>query len=61
MECKTLHSPILFTKNSEDDLSEVLQVEEIFSNATQGEIASDNALQAVFGKISKMEMIKQVS
>lgn len=49
MECKNLKklknlnfSKAVFLPNhSEDDLSEVLQIEEIFSNAIQGEIAAD--------------------
>ena len=60
MECKLAIFTSFLLKISEDDLTEVLQIEEIFSNAIQGEIAADLDLKTVFGDIDKMEMIKRV-
>lgn len=45
---------------SEDDLTEVVQVEEIFSNATQGQIASESQLESAFPGLDKTGMIKYV-
>jgi len=41
----------------EKDLSEVLQVEEIFTNAVQGELANKKILQELFPNKSKKEII----
>lgn len=45
----------------EDNLAEVLQVEEVFSNATSGEIASESQLESAFPGLGKTAIIKYVS
>jgi len=44
----------------EKDLSEVLQTDEIYLNATQGLIANKNDLHAYFPKLEKDEIIKMI-
>lgn len=51
---------LLFLTFSEDDLTEVLQVEEVFSNATQGQIASESQLESAFPGLDKTATIKYV-
>ena len=50
-----------FVVFSEDDLSEVLQIEEVFSDAIRGNICNTKELAQTFGRMTKEEIIKQVN
>ena len=44
----------------EENINEVLQIDEIYSNAVSGELANKADLEASFPKTSKMEIIRMV-
>lgn len=49
-----------FRNGLEEDIDQVLQIDEIYSNAVSGELANKNDLEAAFPKMSKKEIIKMV-
>lgn len=44
----------------EDNLDEVLQIDEIYSNTEKGELAKQRDLESLFPKMSKTDVIKLV-
>lgn len=59
--CPTLPLRCLIASvSSESDLDDVLQISNVFTNVSKGEVAKSNDLQKAFGTSSVADVVKEV-
>ena len=46
--------------SSETDIDDVLQISNIFTNVSKGEVAKNGDLQKAFGKVDRDEIVREV-
>ena len=49
-----------FSSHSETDLDEVLQISNVFTNVSKGQVANSDDLKKAFGQIDVNEIVKEV-
>lgn len=58
--CHLLTAKVSDISTSETDIDDVLQISNIFTNVSKGEVAKNGDLQKAFGKTDRDEIVREV-